>query len=122
MRKKAKNKKRWVAKVKTESTHPQKGLFNQSALTVARSLASKRVSPKGAPSGLRMLTYYINRAGRKLKPSRRRELERAKSLLSKRAQRGRSAKKSNARGHQLVMRVKLRPGKFWRREAESNRR
>jgi hypothetical protein len=33
---------------------------------------------------MRMLNYFINRAGRGLSPSRRSELERAKSLLSKR--------------------------------------
>jgi len=33
---------------------------------------------------MRMLTYFINRAGRGLSKSRRAELERAKTLLSKR--------------------------------------
>jgi hypothetical protein len=39
---------------------------------------------------MRMLTFYINRAGHNLSPSRRKELERAKALLSKRI---RSAKR-----------------------------
>jgi hypothetical protein len=56
-----KEKNRWVAKVKTDSTHPEAGLFTQSAATIARSLASKKVSPKGPGSGMRMLTYFINR-------------------------------------------------------------
>ena len=76
--------KRWVAKVTTDSTHPPKGLFTKNAATIARALASKRVSPKGPGSGMRMLTYFINRAGRGLSKSRRAELERAKTLLSKR--------------------------------------
>ena len=76
-------KKRWVAKVKTDSTHPPKGLFTKSAATIARALASKKVSPKGPDSGMRMLTYFINRGGQGLSPSRRAELEKAKSLLSK---------------------------------------
>jgi hypothetical protein len=75
---------RWVAKVKTDSTHPRAGLFTKSAATIARSLASKKVSPKGPSSGMRMLTYFINRAGKGLTATRRRELEKAKSLLSKR--------------------------------------
>jgi hypothetical protein len=83
------SKSRWVAKVKTDSTHPAAGLFKRDAAAIARALASKRVSPKGPQSGMRMLTYYINRAGRELSASRRAELERAKSLLSKRI-RGRS--------------------------------
>src|SRR6266704_6756977 len=74
--------KRWVARVKTDSTHPEKGLFTKDAPAIARSLASKKVSPKGPGSGMRMLTYFINRAGRNLSPTRRRELERAKELLS----------------------------------------
>jgi len=82
-RKTTNSKHRWVAKVKTDSTHPPKGLFTKSASTIARSLASKKVSPGGPGSGMRMLTYFINRAGRGLSASRKAELEKAKSLLSK---------------------------------------
>src|SRR5919201_256378 len=77
-------KRRWIAKVKTDSTHPPAGLFTKSAATIAKTLASRKVSPKGAGSGMRMLTYFINRAGRGLSAERRAELEKAKSLLSKR--------------------------------------
>lgn len=52
----ARNPKRWVAGVKTDSTHPPKGLFTKDASTIAWVLASKRVSPKGPSSGMRMLT------------------------------------------------------------------
>src|SRR3989442_11581982 len=83
---------RWVSRVKTESTYPPKGLFTKSASTIARSLASKRVSPKGPGSGMRMLTYFINRAGRGLNARRRAELERAKTLLSKRIRKVRTRK------------------------------
>jgi len=75
---------RWVARVKTDSTHPPPGLFTKSAPAVAKSLASRRVSPKGPASGMRMLTYFINRGGKGLSPSRRATLERAKALLSQR--------------------------------------
>jgi|SRR6266446_5173508 len=78
--------KRWVAKVTTDSTHPPEGLFTKSASTIARTLASKKVSPKGPVSGLRMLTYFINRAGKGLSADRQAELEEAKMLLSKRVQ------------------------------------
>lgn len=80
----AKTKKKWVATVTTDSTHPPEGLFTKSAATIARSLASKKVSPKGPGSGMRMLTYFINRAGRGLTAERRAELEKAKAILSKR--------------------------------------
>lgn len=75
---------RWSAGVTTDSTHPPEGLFNRSAATIARSLASKKISPKGPGSGMRMLTFYINRAGHNLSAERRAELGKAKELLSKR--------------------------------------
>ena len=78
---------RWVSKVTTDSTHPPPGLFKKSAAAIARTLASRRVSPKGLQSGMRMLTYFINRAGRGLSANRRAELQRAKDLLSKHIQR-----------------------------------
>ena len=87
------NRKRWSASVKTESTYPPAGLFNKDAATIARTLASKRVSPKGPGSGMRMLTFYINRAGQNLSPRRRAVLNRAKSLLSKRVRQAREGAK-----------------------------
>jgi hypothetical protein len=80
-----KKKKRWVSQVATDSTHPPRGLFTKSAATIARTLASKRVSPKGPSSGLRMLIYFINRAGRGLSAERSAELEKAKALMKHRA-------------------------------------
>ena len=85
---------KWSAAVTTDSTHPEQGLFSEDAETIARRLASKQVSPKGPSSGMRMLTFYINRAGKNLPAGRRKELERAKGLLHKRveAARKRAAK------------------------------
>jgi hypothetical protein len=77
-------KRKWSASVDTESTYPQEGLFKKDAATIARSLASKKVSPKGPSSGMRMLTFYVNRAGKNLSKSRLRVLERAKELLHER--------------------------------------
>jgi tRNA(Arg) A34 adenosine deaminase TadA len=74
--------KKWSAKVDTDSTHPDEGLFNQDASSIAKALASKKVSPKGPASGMRMLNFYINRAGKNLPESRHTELEKAKALLS----------------------------------------
>jgi hypothetical protein len=91
---KTRKKNYWVSKVKTDSTHPEAGLFTKKAETIARSLASKQVSPKGPSSGMRMLTYFINRAGHGLSAARRKELEKAKELLSKRIERD---KKSGSR-------------------------
>ena len=94
-------KSRWISKVNTDSTHPAAGLFTRKAPAIARALASKKVSPKGPASGMRMLTYFINRGGRGLSPARRKELEKANLLLSKRIQRSQSTntrKKGSARG------------------------
>jgi hypothetical protein len=44
---------RWVAQVKTDSTHPPAGLFTKDPATIARLLASRKVSPKGPGSGMR---------------------------------------------------------------------
>jgi tRNA(adenine34) deaminase len=41
---------------------------------------------------MRMLSYFINRAGRNLSASRRAELERAKELLAKRVERSKQTK------------------------------
>ncbi|HWC16944.1 MAG TPA: DUF3175 domain-containing protein [Terriglobales bacterium] len=90
-------KKKWVAGVHTESTHPPEGLFKKSAATIARSLASRKVSPKGPSSGMRMLTFFINRAGRGISRKQREELEKAKSLLSKRI-----AKEKQSRQHKTA--------------------
>jgi len=83
--------KKWSARVTTDSTHPPAGLFNRPADVIARSLASRRVSPKGVASGMRMLTFYINRAGKNLTATRRKELVKAKRLLAQRMQRQKAA-------------------------------
>jgi tRNA(adenine34) deaminase len=75
-------KKKWSGKVDTESTYPEEGLFKENAETIAKHLASPKVSPKGPASGMRMLNFYINRAGKNLPKSRHAELEKAKALLS----------------------------------------
>lgn len=82
-----KSKKKWIRKVTTESTFPEKGIFTKDAETIARHMASKKVSPKGAGSGIRMIQYFINRAGKDLPPSRKHELEKAKRILQSKKKR-----------------------------------
>jgi hypothetical protein len=74
-------KNRWVRNVKTVSTYPPEGLFSKDAETIAQVMATKEVSPKGIGSGIRMIQFFINRAGKKLAPERKAELEKAKNLL-----------------------------------------
>jgi len=57
------------------------------AKNIAESLASRENSPQGPSSGLRLLTFYMNYAGKWLSPSRRRNLEKAKKLLEERVTR-----------------------------------
>jgi hypothetical protein len=83
----AQRKKKWSARVKTVSTAPPEGVFTKDAETIARVMATKRVSPKGIGSGIRMVQFFINRAGKNLPVRRRQELERAKKLLRARARR-----------------------------------
>jgi tRNA(adenine34) deaminase len=81
-KKAAKKTRKWSASVKTVSTYLEEGLFTKDAKTIAEHLASKKVSPKGPASGMRMLNFYINRAGKNLAAARHRELEKAKDILS----------------------------------------
>jgi hypothetical protein len=82
-----KTKKKWVRGVKTVSTFPPAGLFTKDAETIARTMASKKVSPKGIGSGIRMVQFFINRAGKNLPAEQKRELEKAKQLLQVKARR-----------------------------------
>ena len=83
---------RWVRQVKTDSTHPPSRTFTGSAERIARTMARNDVSPKGLGSAIRMIQYFINRGGKGLSATRRRELERAKRIL----QRRRAAAKTRA--------------------------
>jgi tRNA(adenine34) deaminase len=80
-------KKRWSHQVKTVSTFPPDGLFTKDARTIARVMATKKVSPKGIGSGIRMIQFFINRAGKNLSPDRKEELEKAKRILQEKLHR-----------------------------------
>ena len=85
--------KKWVRNVKTVSTYPPKDLFTKDAQTIARTMARKSVSPRGVGSGIRMIQYFINGAGKSLSMTRKRELEKAKRILQKK-------KKAQTKGRQ----------------------
>ncbi len=74
-----------MGEVKTVSTFPPEGTFAKDAQTIARTMASKMVSPKGIGSGIRMIQYFINPAGKSLPADRRAELEKAKRILQETA-------------------------------------
>ena len=77
--------KKWVRGVKTVSTYPPKTSFTMDAETIARTMASKKVSPKGIGSGIRMIQFFINRAGKTLPAAQKKELEEAKHILQAKA-------------------------------------
>ena len=60
------------------------GLFADDPETIAESLASRDTYPQGPISGLRLLVFYLTYAGKGLSASRRRDLEKARQLLSAR--------------------------------------
>lgn len=79
---------RWSREVTAHSNalDLESGVFKWSATSIARSLKrsaehSKRRKASPFRSALSMLTFYENRAGSKLSPSRRRVLDRAKDEL-----------------------------------------
>ena len=80
-------KKRWVQDVKTVSTFPPKDTFTKDAATIARVMASKKVSPRGLGSAIRMIQFFINRSGKELPARRKHELEKAKRILHARLRR-----------------------------------
>jgi len=80
-------KRKWSGKITTDSTHPPKGLFTKDAKTIAKGMSSKKVSPKGLGSGIRMVQMYINRAGKNLDAGQNKELEKAKHILQEKRQR-----------------------------------
>lgn len=90
MAKKRENPKRWIQTVKTVSTFPPNLLFTKDAETIAKSMASKKVSPKGIGSGIRMVQYFINRAGKNLPVKQKQELEKAKHILQEKAAKSKS--------------------------------
>lgn len=101
---------KWSHNVTTVSTFPPEGTFAKDAESIARIMASKEVSPKGIGSGIRMVQFFINRAGKKLPAKRKAELEKAKHILqeqkrreasaakAKRSKSSANAKKTNASG------------------------
>jgi hypothetical protein len=80
-KKKQSKSRKWSGKIHTVATFPPEGTFKKDAKSVARIMASEKVSPKGIGSGIRMISMYINRAGKNLDSKQKKELEEAKHIL-----------------------------------------
>ena len=61
-------------------------LFAKNPETIVAALTSKEAFPHGAASGLRVLTFYMSQAGRGMSAAQRRNLEKAKAMLSVRVE------------------------------------
>ncbi len=75
------SKHKWSAGVKTDSTFPPAGTFTKPGDEVARIMATRKVSPGGLGSAIKMVQMFINRSGINLSAARKRELEKAKGIL-----------------------------------------
>jgi tRNA(adenine34) deaminase len=75
------SKHKWSAGVKTDSTFPPAGTFTKPGDEVARIMATRKVSPRGLGSAIKMVQMFINRSGINLSAARKRELEKAKQIL-----------------------------------------
>jgi hypothetical protein len=72
---------KWSADIRTDSTFPPAGTFTKPGEEVARIMATRKVSPLGLGSAIKMVQMFINRSGRNLDAQRRKELEKAKRIL-----------------------------------------
>lgn len=68
--------------MKSDSDRIPANLFAKPPEQIVEVLASKEIFPQGPASGMRVLTFYISQSARGLSPSRRRNLEKAKKMLS----------------------------------------
>lgn len=68
--------------MKSDPDRMPSNLFAESPEKIVEVLTSRDRFPRGAASGMRVLSFYMAQAGKGLSTSRRRNLERAKKMLS----------------------------------------
>lgn len=86
--------KRWGREGQDGFHSPSRRIIHPQRLDHRQDSGLEESFAQGPGSGMRMLTYFINRAGRGLSPERRAELEQAKSLLARRVERECTYKRS----------------------------
>jgi hypothetical protein len=70
------------SRLKSDSDRMPANLFAKPPEKIVEVLSSREVFPQGAASGMRVLSFYISQSGKGLSSTRRRNLERAKKMLS----------------------------------------
>ena len=70
-----------ITHTKHPGTFPHKGIHTKSAEAIYKEYSNPHVSPHGPGSAIQMLQFFINRAGKRLKPERKQELEKAIRML-----------------------------------------
>lgn len=68
--------------MKSDSDRIPANLFAKAPEQIVEVLSSRDMFPHGPASGMRVLTFYISRSGKGISPSRRRNLEKARKMLS----------------------------------------
>ena len=73
--------------MKSDSDRMPANLFAEPPEKIVEVLTSREVFPQGAASGMRVLSFYISQSGKGLSNSRRRNLEKARKMMSARVER-----------------------------------
>lgn len=68
--------------MKSDSDRMPANLFAEPPEKIVEVLTSREVFPQGAASGMRVLSFYLSQSGKGLSTSRRRNLEKAKKMMS----------------------------------------
>lgn len=72
--------------MKSDSDRMPANLFANPPEKIVEILTSREIFPRGAASGMRVLSFYIAHSGKGLNPVRRRNLAKAKKMLSARVE------------------------------------
>lgn len=84
--------------MKSEPDRMPPNLFAKPPEKIVEVLTSRDAFPRGAASGMRVLSFYMAQARKGLTSSRRRNLERAKKMLSACVERETAEAKARWRG------------------------
>lgn len=73
--------------MKSDSDRMPANLFAEPPEKIVEVLTSREAFPQGAAAGMRVLSFYMSQSGKGLSTTRRRNLEKAKKMMSARVER-----------------------------------